>query len=67
MFFGRQDDIQRKSPGLRIVDNQLNKRNSDIFNVKGEVTVHKPENYYEMKRISAQTNEERINKQLRVN
>lgn len=71
MFFGRQQDsdislAQRKSPGIKIVDNKINKRVSDIFNVKEQVTFHKPENYYEIKKISKQSNEERMNNKLRV-
>jgi hypothetical protein len=70
MFFGsgRQDnDIsQRKSPGLKIVDNRLNKRVSDIFNVKEEVSFNKPTDYHDIKKMTAQTNEARMNNKLRV-
>ena len=67
MFFGNQDNInQSKSPGLKICDNRLNKRVSDIFNVKEQISFHKPENHFENKRMSAQTNENRMNNKLRV-
>ena len=69
MFFGKQDnDInQRKSPGIKIVDNRLNKRVSDIFNAKEQISFHKPENYSEIKQKTAQVNEDRMNNKLRVN
>jgi hypothetical protein len=70
MFFGSSrsgsDISQRKSPGLKIVDNRLNKRVSDIFNVKDQVTFYKPENYHEIKKMTAENNEERLNNKLRV-
>jgi hypothetical protein len=70
MFFGSgktDNDVSvRKSPGLKIVDNRTNKRVSDIFNVKEQVSFYKPENYHEIKKMTAQNNEERLNNKLRV-
>lgn len=70
MFFGSgkidNDTSLRKSPGLKIVDNRLNKRHSDIFNVKEQVSFHTPESFHEIKKMSAQNNEDRLNNKLRV-
>ncbi len=71
MFFKnfKNDDLysRSKSLGIKIVDNLLNKRVSDIFNIKEKISYHGPEVYMEIKLKIEQSNEERMNNQLRVN
>jgi len=55
-----------KSGGLKIVENKLNKRVSDIFNVKNEIVFDSKNHYLENKQKTAQVVEQRMDNKLRV-
>lgn len=70
MFFGTdQQKVPRstKSLGIKIVNNEMNKRVSDIFHIKDKVSFYKPENYIEIQQKITKKNEERMDNRLRVN
>jgi len=57
----------KKLGGLKIVDNKLNKRVSDIFNVRNEIKYDDRNYYLENKIKTAQVVEERMDNKLKVN
>ena len=69
MKFGNKNynDISpAKFGGIKIVDNNLNKRVSDIFNVKSEIVFDNKNHYFENKLKTAQVVEQRMENKLRV-
>lgn len=64
---GMDSDISpRKLGGIKIVDNYLNKRVSDIFNVRNEIAFDNKNHYMENKIKTAQVVEQRMENKLRV-
>lgn len=68
MNFTRNDDefTPRKIRGIKIVENKLNKRVSDIFNVRNEIAFDNKNHYNENKLKTVQVVEERMENKLRV-
>jgi len=56
----------KKSVGIKIVDNSLNKRVSDIFNVRNEIVFDNKNHYLENKLKTALVVEQRMENKLRV-
>jgi hypothetical protein len=69
MKFGSRLDSgisPRKIAGIKIVDNNLNKRVSDIFNARDEIVFDNKNHYFENKQKTAQVVEQRMENKLRV-
>jgi len=56
----------KKLGGIKIVDNFLNKRVSDVLNVRNEIIFDNKNHYLENKIKTAQVVEEKLNKKLKV-
>lgn len=69
MKFGNSNDRDvspKKFGGIKIVDNNLNKRVSDIFNVKNEIVFDNKNHYADNKLKTAYVVEQRMENKLRV-
>lgn len=61
------DNSSKNSRGIKIVDNRMNKRISDIFNTRNEIAFETKNNYVENKIKATQIVEKALDRKIKVN
>ena len=61
------DNSSKNSRGIKIVDNRMNKRISDIFNTRNEIAFESKNNYAENRIKASQIVEKALDRKIKVN